>query len=236
MDVGFRSEPGCKKPGNEDNFFVDSDLQLFVVADGMGGLCGGLRASSIAVEEIAGFCRERLSAKEDPWEVLEGAVHSANEAILTATGCDPDCREMGCTVVAALISDEYLTVTHVGDSRAYLIKDSEIIAITEDHTHVAEWVKGGLITRAEARTHPARHGLRAALGIDEELEMDTVEWPWDSSSCLLLCSDGLTEAVEDHRLLDLVNSATSAQQACDLLVDYADKQGRSDDVTVVVVR
>jgi len=221
---------------NEDSLHVDEQLGLFIVADGMGGHNAGEIASNIAVQKIAAAVRDGLASGEKVSSIILEAVAAANRAIFFTAASDPWWTEMGTTVVMALFHGERVAISHVGDSRAYMIKNGSIEQLTEDHTFVAEWVKEGSITLEQARTHQARHGLTMALGIDEEVDPVITEREWSPHGSLLLCSDGLTEVLKDSEILDILAKATDPQQACDALVNAANEKGGPDNITVIVIR
>lgn len=235
MKAGFKTDPGATRLNNEDTVYVNEGLGLFVVADGMGGHNAGEVASYQAVEAIVSSIQAGLDSGRSTAAVVRQAVVDANREVFRNSLTDPWWNEMGTTVVLALFRGDRVLVSHVGNSRAYLIKNGTIQQLTEDHTFVAEWVKEGSITSQEARTHKARHGLTMALGVEDEVEPDTDEWPWDGSGYLLLCSDGLTEALEDIEILEIVTRATAPAEACETLVERAKARGSRDNISVIIV-
>lgn len=206
-----------------------------MVADGMGGHNAGQVASRLAVENISKVISEQLSSGQDPAPIMNHAITRGNRAILDSAAWLPEWSDMGTTIVVALIKDNRLTISHVGDSRAYLIRNGAIIQITEDHSFIAESVKQGLITREEARTHQSRHGLTMALGVEDEVEPDTTELEWNGETFLLLCSDGLTDVLDDSEILEIVQTSENPQAGCDTLIERATQKGNKDDVTVTLV-
>ena len=235
MEVGFKSDLGLIRENNEDSILVDPELGLFMVADGMGGHEGGEFASSIAVHEIAHHIRQRIDCGTEPRVVIGGAIAKANAEIIRRGPVYTNGTEMGTTVVLALIRDHQVLISHAGDSRAYMITDGVMNQLTHDHSFVAEWVREGTITPEEARVHPSRHGLYSVLGIDEEIEFETCEWPWENHSYLLLCSDGLTDMLPDDIIEAIVDGADSPQEACDELVDAANQMGGMDNISVIII-
>jgi protein phosphatase len=236
MEVGFKSDLGLIRENNEDSILVVPELGLFMVADGMGGHEGGEYASSVAVQEIAHHIRQETDRGKEPSAVVGEAIAKANAEIIRRAPIYTNGTEMGTTVVLALVRDNRVLVSHVGDSRAYMITKGGIQRLTHDHTFVAEWVREGTMTPEEARGHSSRHGLYSALGIDDDVEWETSEWPWDKHSCLLLCSDGLTEMLPDESIETIVSEAESPQEACDELVDAANRMGGADNTSVIVIR
>jgi protein phosphatase len=214
---------------------VDEGLGLFIVADGMGGHNAGEVASSIAVEKIVKTIQDKLASGAEAARTIRASLRAAHRTILQNSRKKPEWDNMGTTVVLALFRQDHVLISHVGDSRAYAIKNGTITPLTEDHSFVAEWVKQGFITREEARTHGARHGLTMALGVDDVVETGVKDVPRDQIECLLLCSDGLTDMLEDAEILDTVREAADPQAACDLLVQRADERGGRDDITVILI-
>jgi len=236
VKIGFKTDKGKAKDVNEDSLLVERDLGLFIVADGMGGHKAGSLASSIAVEEISAHVRDALDKAGDIRSIVEQSVLKAHTAILRSSRADPDWRsDMGTTVVVAFISEGEVVISHVGDSRAYKIKNGTIKPLTHDHTFVADWVLEGVITEAEARTHKARHGLWMALGVDDDVEPETTLWPWNEDWRLLLCSDGLNSMLEDEEILGIVKSAENPQEACEVLVERANERGGKDNISIIII-
>jgi len=236
LEIGFKTDLGRIRDVNEDNLLVDAELGLFIVADGLGGHEAGELASSIAVVEIANRIRSQIGQGNDARGVVEEAILNAHEEIVKSGSDHSDTLEMGTTVVLALVRGDRVLISHVGDSRAYMIANSVMRQLTHDHTFVEDWLRTGRITVEEARNHRSRHGIYSALGIDDEIETETTEWPWDSGSSLLLCSDGLTDMVADDRIEAIINGSEDPQQACNRLVEEANEMGGADNITVIVVR
>lgn len=236
MHVGFKTDRGRSRELNEDNILVDAELGLFIVADGMGGHEDGELASSIAVLEIANHVRNIIDRGREDREVVEEAIIKANSEIIRSARPQVDEARMGSTVVLALIRGDRILISHVGDSRAYMIANGSLKQLTHDHTFVADLLREGSITIEEARNHKSRHGLYAALGVDDEIEFETSEWPFDDQSCLLLCSDGLTEMLPDDRIAAIINRSEDPQEACSLLVEEANQMGGTDNISVIIIR
>ena len=235
MKVGFTTAHGRARPINQDSLLVDEDLGLFIVADGMGGHNAGEVASSIAVEEIANTVRDRLASGTEATRTIGDSIRAAHEAIFQNSQKKPEWTNMGTTVVLALFHLDRVLISHVGDSRAYEVKDGTIKLLTQDHSFVAEWVRQGYITAQEARTHEARHGLTMALGVDDVVHTGVTDLPRNQVECLLLCSDGLTDVLEDAEILDTIRNADDPQEACDLLLQRSNEKGATDDITVILI-
>lgn len=235
MKICYLTDRGRHRPINEDSLYVDIDLGLFVLADGMGGHNAGEVASRIAVEVTAKSVQEGLEAGKSTEQVVGEAIAIANTSIFEKSLNNPAWDEMGTTLLVALIADHEVAIGHVGDSRAYLIRQGQIELLTNDHTFVFEWLKEGRITKEQARTHHQRHGLTEAVGVSDEVEADVAIWPWEDNVCLLLCSDGLTDMLEDDEILAIVESSSEPEQACNTLVAAAKGKRGKDDITVILV-
>jgi serine/threonine protein phosphatase PrpC len=238
---------GRQRQHNEDNFLVEDQAGLFLVADGMGGHAAGEIASRIAVDSISEFI---LHTKEDDgtWphaydehykrstNRLMAAVRMANTRVLEAMRKDARLRGMGTTVVACMADQDTMSVAHVGDSRAYLIRDKKLSRITSDHSWVFEQVQAGMLTEAEAEKHPLRNVITRALGGALQVTPDASEIECLSGDVYLLCSDGLTGMVPEEDILRLVTeNGGDLQKACQQLIDMANDRGGLDNVTAILV-
>ena len=222
LRVGARSDVGRVRKGNEDSFTVDEPL--FAVADGMGGHQGGEVASSLALETIAGG--------DGP---LEELVRRANEAVHSRAAKDPGLAGMGTTLTALRADGEVLRLAHVGDSRAYLLRDGTIQRLTKDHTVVERLVDEGRLTPQEAEIHPQRSILTRALGVDETLQVDQGAIEPRPGDRLLLCSDGLTGMIGEDQITRILAEHPDPQAAADALVEAANQAGGQDNITAVVI-
>ncbi|MCL5057345.1 MAG: Stp1/IreP family PP2C-type Ser/Thr phosphatase [Actinobacteria bacterium] len=227
------TEVGLIRKRNEDSICVIPDLAFFAVADGMGGHLAGEVASRMALESVAGELR---AVKKNGLEkkLLKG-VRAANSNVYEASQKDSSCRGMGTTLTAAVIKDREMTLAHVGDSRAYIIRGDKIFSLTEDHSLVHEMLKQGGITREQAREHPHRNVLTRALGTDPSVEVDIIKTTLEEGDFVLLCSDGLSGLVEDHQIKGLVKSAPGPEQAVRDLIQEALGRGGNDNISVIVV-
>ena len=238
---------GRQRQHNEDSFLVADEAKLYLVADGMGGHAAGEIASRIAVDSISEFI---LHTKEDDgtWphaydehyrrttNRLMAAVRMANTRVLEAMRKDARLRGMGTTVVACLAEAETVSVAHVGDSRAYLIRDGSLSRITNDHSWVFEQVQAGMLSEAEAEKHPLRNVITRALGGALQVTPDASEIAAKPGDVFLLCSDGLTGMVPETEILRLVTSSNGDMaRACQQLIDAANERGGLDNVTAVLV-
>jgi PPM family protein phosphatase len=229
------SDVGRLRSGNEDSYFCGQTV--FAVADGLGGHQGGEVASAAAVEPLANLDGRSFKDAGEAAEALATAIREANEAILGRAAGDPALYGMGTTVTAAVAGGGYLQLAHVGDSRAYLLRGGTLEQLTTDHTVVGELVRRGRLTPQQAAVHPERSILTRAVGLDPRVPVDLPDplelQPGDQ---VLLCSDGLTEAVADGRIAELLSAAQDGQVACQSLIDAANDAGGPDNITVVLVR
>jgi PPM family protein phosphatase len=226
---------GRTRSGNEDSYFCGRTV--FAVADGLGGHQGGEVASAAAVEPLAALDGRDFATPAEAAEALAGAIAEANSAILERAAADPSLWGMGTTVTAAAVAGDLLQLAHVGDSRAYLLRDGTLDQRTTDHTVVGELVRRGRLTPAQAAIHPERSILTRAVGLDPRIPVDTPD-PIDlhPGDQVLLCSDGLTEAVRDPQITEILSTQPDGNAACTALIDAANNAGGPDNITVVLLR
>ena len=208
--------------------------QIFVVADGMGGHRGGDIASKLAVETIIDTYYAAPDA--NPVHALDAAFSEANKAILSKSMADVALFGMGTTCTALLVLNGNGYFAHVGDSRAYLLRDGALRQVTEDHSLVGEMVKSGMLSDEDAQHHPKRNVITRSLGTNEDLTTDFPETlKFETGDTVLLCSDGLTSMVTDVQIRDIL-AANSPSDACQALVDLANENGGKDNVSVQIVK
>lgn len=224
--VASRTDVGRVRPGNEDALLVTDDARLVAVADGMGGHRAGEVASATAIAA--------LLAGVERGDPIDDAITAANDAVVTRAASDLDLRGMGTTLTTGLVDGSTLRIGHVGDSRAYLLRDGELRQLTTDHSVVAELIAAGELTEDEALVDPRRAMITRALGIDATVEVDVLEVALLPGDRLLLCSDGLTTMVRDDAIAAVLATEEDPQRAADGLVDAANAAGGADNVTVVV--
>jgi serine/threonine protein phosphatase PrpC len=227
IEVGSTTDIGRVRERNEDSILVDPPL--FVVADGMGGHRGGQVASRVALETI-----EKLAAGGRG--SLPDHVRGANRAVWDRSVEDERLSGMGTTLTAARVDGATALIAHVGDSRAYLLRDGVLRQLTADHTLVARMVESGEITEAEADVHPHKNVLTRALGTDEQVEVDEDTIALQDGDRLLLCSDGLTGMVTEDQIQAILENSDQPQQAADRLVKAANRAGGIDNISVVVIK
>jgi protein phosphatase len=214
---------------NEDCFEIDREHELFVVADGMGGHSHGEVASRMAVEAMG----EEAGTRGE--ERVTTLIREANRRIFARSSEDAAASGMGTTMTAALVGDYgVVTIGHVGDSRAYLLREGRLEQLTEDHSLVAELVRTGKLSAEEAERHPQRSVITRALGTDPEVDVDTFTVDAQAGDLFLLCSDGLTTMVDDEEILRTVEgSRDDLEHAAQVLVRKANRGGGEDNITVV---
>ena len=243
------SDVGLLRSSNQDAFVVDNDLGLWVVADGMGGRAGGDVASKLTVKALIDHfqqCKESggsASFKRGNGEAsvqLRQAIRAADEAVRQRALEEPALDGMGTTIVAVLVSSLsplQLVIGHVGDSRAYLYRGQELRLLTRDHSLVEDLLTRGQISPEEVGTHPQRHILVRALGIEGQTDPDISNQAFQSGDILLLCTDGITNMLSDrHIIAQLTRAAESPDEICSRLVAEANARGGKDNSTAVVVR
>ena len=243
---------GRKRQRNEDSYLVNDRLRLYVVADGMGGHAGGEFASKIAVSTVEEILKGEDRKKSDlPQKTyldseitesgadepgrLRDAIARAGSMIVKRASEEPELRGMGTTATVLLILDDKALIAHVGDSRAYCVRAGKIAQITEDHSLVHEQLKSGLITEAEARNHQLKNIITRSVGVQEEVEVDTVTWKIQKDDTYLLCSDGLSNMVSDRDMEQIV-AGNDVEQAAQKLIERANEAGGDDNVTLILVR
>ncbi len=224
--VGAATDIGQVREGNEDSYLVDEPL--FAVADGMGGHRGGEVASKLALDTI-----ERMFQRREG--TLSGQVEEANRAVFERSSLDRRVAGMGTTLTAALLEGDRLRLAHVGDSRAYLLRDGRLHLLTEDHTLVHRMVAAGEISEAEAEVHPHRSILTRALGVDMSIEVDESAVEVRPGDRILLCTDGLTGMLSEERIREVLAATPDPQEAVERLVHEANRAGGIDNITALVV-
>jgi protein phosphatase len=246
MVASGRTEVGCVRKHNEDNFLMEPDLGLFVVADGLGGHAAGEVASRIVVDKVGEFITQ-TAERDRTWPVeydmamsydgnrLKAALLMADQGILRDIQGNPERESMGSTVVACLVQGDKATLVHVGDSRAYLVNPQGIQQVTRDHSWVAEQVENGILTPEEARHHPFRNVITQALGNGGDLDVAVQEIQVKELDRILLCSDGLSGMVQDQAIWEIMNAAPEVEAATQNLISKAMENGGEDNITVVIV-
>ncbi len=230
-----RTDVGQVREGNEDALLIRDGL--FAVADGMGGHLAGEVASATALELLENALDGRVfQDSEAARAALSDTVVEANQRVSSLAEENPEYRGMGTTLTAAMVEGRRVHIAHVGDSRAYLLRNGQFQQLTDDHTLVQHLVDEGQITAAEAESHPQRSIITRAIGVAEEVEVDTFTVDLRPGDQLLLCSDGLTGVVEDSDIAERLREDASPQDVVDGLVALANDAGGPDNITVVLLR
>ena len=240
-----RTHVGCVRPTNQDAFLVANDLGLWIIADGMGGHTGGDVASQKTIEAIRGYVAERaepgLSAgTEEIPSFLQSAVGYANETVRAYAFANPEFTGMGTTVVLLFLptpTSPLAWVAHAGDSRAYLMRDLRMTALTRDHTVLEERISQGLLPRSTPASHPLGHALTRGVGVSPSIETDVSMIKLQPMDEILLCSDGLNKMLSDEDILDVLITLRSQppEHKCQALIDEANVRGGLDNTTVVLI-
>jgi protein phosphatase len=243
-----RTDVGKKREHNEDTFLVNEDLGLYVVCDGMGGHAGGETASRLAAQTIE---RELLSARlrgDDPFKssdkpladaalasALRESIEGACAAVFRTSRANPELAGMGTTCIALLLQGERAVFGHVGDSRAYLLREGEIHQLTEDHSLVNEQIRAGLLSLEEARKSRLKNVITRSVGFEEDVLVDLMGLATRAADRFVLCSDGLSNRVSSDEIGDLVLKA-DLDAAPAKLIELANARGGDDNITVIAVQ
>lgn len=242
------TDVGQVRDNNEDAVGEDPDLGLLVLADGMGGYKAGEIASGITIATVLDTVRENwkdLERDQADGEssfsavgaLLQEAVETAHTTIYQVSRSQPQCEGMGTTAVVALLHDNSISIAYVGDSRLYRLRSGQLSQVTTDHSLVEELIAKGYYSREEAKQSINKNIVTRALGIEAEVEVDVIEEPVEVGDLFLLCSDGLTDLVDDDTIcLTLSNFADNLDLAAKKLIALANEQGGKDNISVVLAR
>lgn len=245
---GAATDVGRVRSNNEDSYRIVDGANLYVLSDGMGGEVHGEVASALAVETVVKHC---LEAAENPaapffgtppaaWldrtKRLSSAIYLANKKIFEAAENHPEQKGMGATLTAAWIDGDTLSIAHVGDSRAYLLRAGGLQQLTSDHSLVAEQVRRGILSASEAEKSEMQSVLLRALGAQPDVEIDGEQHTLVPRDILVLCSDGLTRMVTEVEIAGTLQAETDPARAAEKLVQLANDNGGADNITVVVIR
>ena len=225
------SDTGRRRLRNEDNYVVAPPL--FAVADGMGGAQAGEVASRLAASALEAGDSDGLQGLER----LDALIQEANRRIYDRASTDPSASGMGTTMTVALVEGMTVAIGHVGDSRAYLVRGERMEQLTEDHSLVNELLKSGKLSEEEAHVHPQRSVITRAVGTDPDVDVDAFTIEAEEDDVFLICSDGLTDMVEDEEILEVVHSnRQDLEKAVKALVSAANRGGGEDNITAVAFR
>jgi len=246
VNAGAKTDKG-QRPNNEDHFAVVDTRRrgiradgVLIIADGMGGRNFGEQAAAAAVETVEESLAEMLDSRDRGEvvmaDVLASALRKANSRVYELASADEDRKGMGTTCVAAVIEGERMYVAHAGDSRAYLLREGALQQLTSDHSYVAEQVRAGAISEEGARKSRFRNIITRAVGIEPTLEAEVVDTEVRPGDTVLLCTDGLSNMVEEEDIARTLAQSATPQAAADKLVGLANRNGGKDNITAVVAR
>lgn len=230
-----KTNVGLVRSNNEDDFYINQDAGIIVIADGMGGHASGEVASKMAVDIISNvFEKSYLQTGKYSAYVLDEAIQQANKMIYLEAKTHPQHRGMGTTIAAVCLHDNQIRIAHVGDSRVYLFRSGNLKQLTNDHTIVAEQVRQGLLSKKDGEKSDLRNFLTMVAGQHEQINIDISERSVMDNDVILLCTDGLYEMVE-HRVIRAILSQTKTDldRTCNDLIEMAILRGGRDNITVI---
>ncbi len=243
------TDVGVARDHNEDDFYLsDGSEPLCIVADGMGGHQSGEVASAMAIRAIVDYYRETIP--DDPADLdkqqvngeivdlnhrrLIEALKTANRAVFEAAETEQAFDGMGTTIVSGYFTDQGVYMAHIGDSRAYLLRDGNIEQLTPDHSLANEYVRMGILAKEDVEFFPYKNVITRACGLAGEVEVDARFLQYKPGDRFLFCSDGLTDMVADDHIVQIIESADDLESACEELVDQANANGGNDNITIVL--
>ena len=240
ISVGFKTDKGNMRSGNEDSIFVMPEQQLYIVADGVGGHNSGELASRMAVGYMAQYVAlnplSAVESKKDLKTYFLRCFQGANELIHSKSLEEENNNGMATTTVMCYLNGEDCYIINVGDSRAYLVREGVMRQLTEDHTLVQDMLRSGLLSKEEALTHPDRNMITKAIGGEDSIEPDFYRFETCPGDVILLCTDGLYSEVPAERILQLASGYESMHQLAKKLVEEANEAGGKDNISVVCIR
>ncbi len=230
-----QSDIGLRRSNNEDAYFIGTELRLNVLADGMGGAAAGELASKIFIDTaVEVFSRANTRSAEKDLKLIHECYHLANSRILSHAKENPHHLGMGCTAEILSFCNNEFTLGHVGDSRIYLHRNSVLVQLTRDHSYVQSQIEQGFMTPLEARSHPLRHVIMRAVGTTKDLTVDLIRGTVLPGDLFLVCSDGLTDMVDDEDIERALYLPSIIPAKVEALVDYAKAAGGRDNITVIL--
>ena len=236
INFSAKTDVGLKRSVNEDTYRIEPELGYCLIADGMGGEAGGDCASLIFSETIADVFKQSKNHTEG--EIVQQILVSfqlANDNILAHVRSNPHHKGMGCTAELMAFTSKRFVLGHMGDSRTYRSRKGTLQQLTQDHSLVQDQVNKGLLTSENARKHPLRHVILRAVGVNEQLALDLIRGNAYPKDQFLMCSDGLTDMVDDSQIQTILSSAMTLNQKVDHLIEMALSAGGADNVTVVLI-
>jgi PPM family protein phosphatase len=240
ISIGFKTDRGVKRDGNEDALFVLPEQQLYIVADGVGGHNSGELASRMAVSYIAQYVAlhplSQVKGKSGLRAYFKACFEGANDLIYKKAESEGENEGMATTAVLCYLNDGVAYVVNVGDSRAYLIRENTIRQITEDHTCVQSMIKSGMITTDQALTHPDRNMITRAIGGEPTVLPDFFRFDTCVGDVILLCTDGLYGEMSAEHILQLAQKPKTMHRLASDLVEEANQQGGKDNISVICIK
>ena len=234
MQVFCATDKGKVREINEDSYYMPSKNESFAaVADGMGGHLAGEKASRLAVETLEDVLSLHKGKAEA--DVLRAAFEKANRNIFTESKKDPKKRDMGTTLTVLWFAQDKVLLGHVGDSRAYLVRNGKLKQISTDHSYVQELINKGIITPEKAATHPMRNVITRSVGPCARVDVDIIECNYEKNDVWLLCTDGLTRYVDDKELETEINKQIPETQKIIKLISLALERGGGDNITAMLI-
>lgn len=239
MNIYAKTDKGMVRESNQDTVsygFIDDNFSWILVCDGMGGQNAGDIASSLASEIIEDTIRKNYSKSlsgEDLLNLMDECFELSNKEVLKTSQKDDKYFGMGTTAVLTFIKDNSIYISYVGDSRAYIFSDKELVQLTTDHSMVQEMVINGEITKEEAKNHPKRNIITRAIGVKPELKVDHVVRDFSERDLLLICTDGFSNYIDDNKLIEYFEKF-DGELLVDKLIEYANMLGGNDNITVAI--
>ena len=235
IDAFGISDKGLRRALNEDAYFLDTSRGCFAVADGVGGGATGEIASRLFVAAVADrLALPHMSSPSSALQTVKDIFLTANSNIIDYSAENPESAGMACTAELLFFCEEGFVLGHIGDSRTYRLRGRELVRLTKDHSFVQEQLNLGNITEEEARNHRYRNVILRAVGTELEINVDIIHGRSQPGDIFLLCSDGLTDMVEEKLISECLQDAGNLQQKGRLLVDYANRSGGRDNITVIL--
>ena len=242
LEFAAMTHKGMVRTNNEDNYRtitgVDGVPQIFIIADGMGGHNAGEVASVVAVDSVADFLGNPeiwQNTENDTFDFIVEAMNNANKQVVSAAKEDEKMAGMGTTMIVSILIDNKLYIGHVGDSRLYLTRGSNIRQVTCDHSLVEALVKEGSITKEDAKKHPSKNIITRVIGTNESPNADTIVVDSEPGDVFLMCTDGLTNKLEDDEINNVMVEYENLNEACNKLIDLANDRGGEDNITVILI-
>ncbi len=240
MQIGVKTDKGAIREKNEDSYYISHDRRFFIIADGVGGCNSGDIASKTAVESVADFLKhyplDHNVDDEKVYQCLSTCIEKVNKIIIELSNHHIGYKGMGTTIIILYTFLDKVFLAHMGDSRAYLLRNGKVDQITEDHTIPAELYRKGKISLEEAENHPQRNVITKALGMIDPIEAEMYKISLEKEDIMILCTDGLYEEVDEQEFVDLFSNKENIQQSCDVIVGLANSRESKDNITILALK